>query len=405
MSKPNRSIHYHGRRQLEAVLTCLIALAATATNSSCAEQLPRPLLVLLGHQDQVYCLAFSPNGRQLVSGSQDKTCRLWNLAPQQNQSLDQHPISNLLADLDSDRFLVRDEAFSRLAPLAGHILPRLEAINTTTRSAELHERIGRLIEIGNLRFVRKSKTVKSASVVTFASFSPTEPYLVFGAAGSPITAWDLKKNKTIAIGKDVCRCALFLPNGRLAVCYDEAIQLWNLAEQRVEQTISHKGHTCEAMAVSPDGDRLAVATGDSSIHVWSLADLRPLPGLRGHHSVPLAITFAADSRTLISGSGSPNSRLNIWDTDKGRAKAFLKGHPGSIYSVAVTTKGRTAITGCADGVIRLWDIDTGLCKGEFAGDSTAVNCVIVSPDGKRLASAGSDGKIRIWDLERLRGRE
>ncbi|KAG8872403.1 hypothetical protein FRB98_009639 [Tulasnella sp. 332] len=71
-----------------------------------------------------------------------------------------------------------------------------------------------------------------------------------------------------------------------------------------------------------------------------------------------------------------------------------------MFCLAISSDGKTVVSGSGDRTARLWDIETGRARGDaLKGHTESVSCLAISPDGKTLAAGSSGGGIFLWDLE------
>ena len=153
-----------------------------------------------------------------------------------------------------------------------------------------------------------------------------------------------------------------------------------------------KGSISE-IAYSPDGTRLAVASG---IGIW-LYDVRSgeeINLLTGHTHYE-SIAFSPDANTIAS--GSLDETIRLWDTNTGRNIHTLTGHTSSVRSVAFSPDANTIASGSWDDTVRLWDANTGRNIRTLTGHTDAVESVAFSPDANTIASGSWDHTIRLWD--------
>src|SRR5262249_53605126 len=155
------------------------------------------------------------------------------------------------------------------------------------------------------------------------------------------------------------------------------------------------------LAFSPDGRRLASGSVDNTVKVWDLTTGQEIHSFSGHMEPILNVTFTPDGRRLIS--AGRDRVVNVWDlgvADQGEL-APLRTLPKfslSPWCMALSPDGtRLAIGGpTADGNVRVYDLTTGALLQILKGDIRVVS-VAFSPDGQRLASAGHDSIVRLWD--------
>jgi WD40 repeat protein len=123
--------------------------------------------------------------------------------------------------------------------------------------------------------------------------------------------------------------------------------------------------------------------------------------LKGHTGTVYSVAFTMDGKTLASGGGERT--VILWDVATGTQRVMLSGHTGHVRSVAFTKDGKTLASAGGsddfarpDGTVRLWDVAAGRELAVLKHDHE-VFCVAFSPDGKILAAASSSGVI-LWDL-------
>jgi WD40 repeat protein len=156
----------------------------------------------------------------------------------------------------------------------------------------------------------------------------------------------------------------------------------------------------EALALSPDGRRLAAISGNQTVKVWDLVNGRLLHTLTGHSANVYAVAFSPDGKVLASAGDDASIRL--WDGVTGQELHTLAENTGSVYCVAFSPDGKYLASAGADKTVRVWSLQwfpsmSGRQVISLPVDDVA-QAVVFSPDGKRLAAGVGIG-IEVWDLD------
>lgn len=171
--------------------------------------------------------------------------------------------------------------------------------------------------------------------------------------------------------------------------------LWAMATGQVSSRLyGHSGHLMR-VAFSPDGERLAAASGDKMVMVWDVATGKQSLTLKGHTASVTSVAFSPDGLRLAS--ASTDETVKVWDAATGQESLTLKGHAGAVFSVVFSPDGLRLASASSDQTVKVWDAAKGQESLTLTGHTENVLCVAFSPDGQRLASAGSDQTVKVWD--------
>ncbi|MDX1616298.1 MAG: protein kinase [Candidatus Promineifilaceae bacterium] len=194
-------------------------------------------------------------------------------------------------------------------------------------------------------------------------------------------------------------------DGRRLVSYDGArglVQVWDVRTGELIRSFE-SGYFINDHAVSPDGRRVALAvnaeTAGWQVHVWDVdapsGAAGPTVRMTGQIGTIRLVDFSADGQMVASASRDGTSR--VWDTSSGETLLVL-AHGAHVRSVAFHPEGHSLISGDLTGVARIWDISA---KGPAERVALQANQGLawdadLSPDGRTLVTGGI---ARLWDLD------
>ena len=179
---------------------------------------------------------------------------------------------------------------------------------------------------------------------------------------------------------------------------DGTVRIWDVESAR--QTIL-QGHTKQVRSVSfsPDGRWLASGSVDNNIRIWDALSGIEKHKLKSHNGAVWAVSFSPDN--LIVASGSSDKTIRLWDAETGKEELQLRGHRNWVHSLCFSPVGKCLASSARDGTIRIWDTVTGEESHRIENLGDFIWCMSFSPDGYRLASASKKGTLSIWDMTGL----
>ncbi len=152
-----------------------------------------------------------------------------------------------------------------------------------------------------------------------------------------------------------------------------------------------------ALAWSPDGALLAVATGSSGVtgevRIYAGDELRHT--ITAHRDLIYDLAFSPDGKILAT--CGYDRLIRLWDTTTGKPIRDLKDHSDAVYAVAFSPDGRLLASGAADRAVKVWDVATGKRLYTLGESTDWVYAVAWHPDGKHLAAGGVDRSLRVWE--------
>ena len=178
--------------------------------------------------------------------------------------------------------------------------------------------------------------------------------------------------------------------------FQPTVKLWDLATGKVTHTFARFVDDAHTLAFSPDGSTLAVGSYNT-IQIWNARTGEEIQTLNGHCGLTLSMTFNHDGKTLIA--SCYDNIVEIWDVRSGKQLRTLHGHTDLVQSAGLSPDGRVLATGSRDKTIKLWNLESGTEVRTFSGHTDKVFSVAFMPNGI-LASGSEDRTIKLWDIAR-----
>ncbi|AKJ01308.1 WD40 repeat protein [Archangium gephyra] len=414
----------------------------------------KPLL-LTGHEQPVWALAFSPDGALVATGSDDQSVRVWDSRTGEGRVLgEQLGTIRALAFSPDGRTLVAsgsglalrlwDLSTGQRRELSGHE-GKVEVLAFSPDGKFLasggHDRSVRLWDLSmgqsrvlggfggavyQLAFSRDGRRLAVSGVEALVRlFSVTEPggrvlqapqrfrydglqpspeggRLVMSGVDGTVSLWTLPAGAPSTLagheGKVVTR---FSPDGRFLATGDEqgSLRLWDV-DGRLLRIIEGSGHPITMLAFSPDGSQLALVTYENEVRLWNptTGQERMLQSYQDRQVEDLgtvALAFSPDGGHLATASEfAPH--VSLWDVTTGE-KRILRGHEEGVDSLAFSPAGDTLVTGGQDHTVRFWGLD-GVERRRIDLGGNGAWLLRFSPDGTALFTVGvRESIIRSWD--------
>ncbi|MDT3442993.1 protein kinase domain-containing protein [Pseudofrankia sp. BMG5.37] len=308
--------------------------------------------VLSGHTREVLAVAVSPDGRLAVSGSQDRSVRVWELATGR--------CLHTLAGHTNAVTAVAVSPDGRLALSGGD--------DAAVRVWELAT--GRLVRT----LTGPTDRVRAVAV------SPDGRSALSGGLDKEIRLWDLatgRLKRTVEGHAGTVTSIAISADGRLALSgsWDLTVGVWFIPD----------GFNVYPVSVLEDPD--------------DFSDLRA----RVEEHMVQSVALTADGQFALTGHGlhhlGRKGAVRLWDMDEERCVRVLSGHTKAVLSVAVSPDGRFGFSGGDDGAVRVWELATGRVVHTARNQADSVASLALAPDGNSLLFAGDDGTLRVWDLD------
>lgn len=308
---------------------------------------------LKGHTAKVTCIAFSPDGKRALSGSYDKTVRIW--------------------DVQSGKELRRFEEGGVIDACAFSADGRRVLSGGT-------DRLVRLWDVATGKEINRFKG--HTQFVCSVAFSPGDHYVLSGSVGDGVRLWDVKTGK----------------------------ELRRLEHKHTIDRVAFSPDGSRLLSASRDGK-------DQSVRVWDQTSGKELHSFQRHvrdatdASYIEAEVFSTDGRRILSGGWDNDMRL--WDVDSAKELRHLKA-PSYVEAVALSPDGRRAIAagghggswrrrvarpegGRGFGFLSVFDVKSGKELRRYVTE-VILTSIAVSSDSGHALSGSLEGTLQLWRL-------
>ena len=329
---------------------------------------------LAGHAGPVYSVGITPDGSMAVSGGQDGSVRVWDLA-----------------------------AGSQRACLAGHTAPAMSVAITADGTTAVSGGDEGSVRVWDLTTNRLRTSLGGHSTrVRGVAISADGVTAVTAAHDGSARVWDLVNGRS--------RGALAGHTGSISSvaltadatfgftsAHDKSVRIWDIGTLRQRSELAGHNGVILSVAVTNNGSRVVGGGLDGSVWVWDTASSQPPRKLAGHRGWVRSVSISRDGGTVVTGGA--DGIVRAWDLATGRQTVALVGHSSDVLAVAVSQSGADAVSGGADGVVRVWDLAASRIQALPDRPVGQILAVAVTPDGHTALSGGDDDHgLRVWDL-------
>jgi WD40 repeat protein len=253
------------------------------------------LKLLEGHEGNVLSVAFSSNGKMIVSASEDRTVRVWDTVT----GVVQHKMTGHERGVTSVAFSLDGKT------IVSGSYDRTVRVWDADTGVEQHKMTG-----------------YGLAGVTSVAFSPDGKTIVSGSDDQTVRVWDAAtgvEQHKITGHEDTVFSVAYSHDGKTIVSgsWDETVRVWDAATGAERHKMTGHDSAVESVAFSPDGKTIVSGSRGGTVRIWDAATGVEQHKVTGHAGISItSVAFSPDGKRIISKdhySGTPCT----WDVDTG----------------------------------------------------------------------------------------
>jgi len=316
------------------------------------------VLILRGHNAEVFCCSWNPVSSLLATGAADSTARIW-------------AIPNVLPSGSPTA------AAAALAASASPIVLKMEESTTTPA--------GRSNDCTSIEW--------NAQGIRLATGTYDGVARVWSEAGELVKTLDRHEGPVLALK--------WSPSGEalLTGSVDKKAILWYPSSGN--DTMIYEHHTGPILDLDWRDDQcFATSSTDKSVAICNVGSTKPAMILTGHQDEVNSVRWNPSGSLLATCSDDFTAR--IWSPDSPKPRQYLSEHTKEVLAVRwspLSDSSSLLATASHDSTVKLWNPETGVCVSTLTGHADPVYAIAFSPDGSLLASGSFDRRVLIWSVK------
>jgi len=197
-------------------------------------------------------------------------------------------------------------------------------------------------------------------------------------------------------------CIAFSNDGSQVISggYHELL-CWNTSDGTLVRRVKNIAERVYAVAVSPDGTRLAVACGSpgksGEVRLIDYATGTVITVCGRTFDVVLDVAYSPDGTRIVAGGA--DGLIRVMDAATGNVQQTIASHADWVNALAWSDDGKKLASASRDKSAKVYTAENGELLTSYAGHGVAVKGIAFAPDGASVLSVGDDKKLHRWEIE------
>lgn len=362
------------------------------------------LKTLDGHKNRVYKAKFSHNNQLIASASVDQTVKLWTHQGKLLRTLEMNaPVYDVIFSRDDQTIIAAAGKTIQIWSIEGKLLKTLTGHTADIYDVELNHQ-GNVLASGSQDGMIKLWSLKGQLLNTLnehenavweIEWSSDDSYFLSGSEDGTIKKWLPEGTlvKTLIAHQGAVMDIEFNPNKKafFSTGEDQLIKLWSMEGELIYTIYGHQDGVLD-LAMDPQGKQFASASWDETVKLWQ--PNKPLwVDFLEHQEEIRGIAFNKDGKQIVT--ASRDHTLKIWNPSE-KSVISLRKHLDGVSAVAFSPDNTFFASGSRDETVELWHPD-GKPWRTLRGHTDWILTVAISPDSQFIASGSLDETIKLWD--------
>ncbi len=291
--------------------------------------------IISSHSDYITSINLSSDGTKALSGSFDKTLKVWSVSTQNS-------LLNCLLTFDGHTGVIYSVYLSQDGKLA------------VSGSAD------KTVKLWDIQAAKCIQTFEGhTDIVSSVILSHDNRFIISGS-------------------------------------FDRTLKIWDVETGKCLSTLNEHQDAVRTVALSADGSLALSGSFDRSLKLWDISTGKCLHTFTEHTAQIRSVCFSSDGKFALSGAF--DRTLKYWDINTRKFLREFK-EDADVYCVSLSHDNRFAVSGNGNAILKVWDINTGECLKVFAEHTDVVSSVALTQDNNYAVSASGDKTIKLWKLD------